>query len=81
MKSKVIYSRALLYSDASGIETGVAFDPTLRLGDDDHSYVEVQGVGEPIKVRIDHIPHLVEWLEEAASLDSGIREDAGAAGK
>src|SRR3546814_20452401 len=46
----VIFSRALLYDDGSGIETGVSFDPTLRLADADHQYVRINEA----YVRVDH---------------------------
>lgn len=67
-----VYSRGLLYSDGSGIETGVAFDPTYRLGKDDQSYVEIKGVGcegGEIHVRVDHLEHLIEWLKDVRSAD------------
>lgn len=60
----VVYSRAILYSDGSGIETGVAFDPTYRLNDAGDKYVHVQG--QP--VRLDHVDHLIDWLREVQSL-------------
>lgn len=60
----VIYSRALLYSDGSGIETGIAFDPTYRLDNAGHQYVHIKG--EPI--RLDHIDDLIDWLREVQSL-------------
>lgn len=65
----VVFSRALLYSDAS-TETGVEFDPLYRLGrDNDDSYVRIEGVGEPTHVRVDHIPQLIEWLQQVSTLD------------
>ena len=69
MARNIIYSRAILYSDASGTETGVTFDPTYRIEHEDQSYVEVQGVGGAISVRVDHIPHLIKWLREVEALD------------
>lgn len=71
--ANVIYSRAILYNDASGIETGVSFDPTYRLGEDDKSYVAIEGVGDGVKVCVDHIEHLIEWLQSVAELDAEYR--------
>ncbi len=64
----VIYSRAHLYSDGSGIETSVSFDPTYRLCEPDQQYVEIRGVGDPVHVRVDHINDLVVWLLEIQKL-------------
>lgn len=74
MKGNVIYSRALLYEDCSGIETGVEYDPTLRLGGDDKSYVRIKGVGDDVAVRVDHIPVLIDWLSKARAIDLAYRE-------
>lgn len=74
MTRKIIFSRAILYSDCSGVETGVEFDPTYRLGrDDDASYVHVKGVGDAIPVRVAHIPQIIEWLQGVAELDEEFR--------
>lgn len=65
-----IYSRGLLYSDGIGVETGVAFDPTYRLGKDDQRYVSITGVGsEDLHVRVDHLGHLIEWLRDVQAAD------------
>lgn len=72
----IIYSRAILYKDDSGIETGVSFDPTYRLCSENQSYVNIHGVGDDgygSSVRVDHIPHLIEWLHEVAALDREFR--------
>ncbi len=73
MRHNVTFSRAILYDDGSGIETGVEFAPTLRLGRDDLSYVEIKGVGEGTHVRVDHIPALIEMLQGAAAADEEYR--------
>ena len=76
MTRKIIFSRAILYSDCSGVETGVEFDPTYRLGrDNDVSYVHLKGVGEHIPVRVDHIPQLIEWLQGVQELDEDFRDN------
>jgi hypothetical protein len=74
MARNTIYSRAVLYSDGGSIETGVAFDPTYRLGDDDQAYFHIKGVGsEELSVRVDHIPYLIEWLQDVAAADEAYR--------
>lgn len=76
----VIYSRGLLYSDGSGIEAGVEFDPTRRLGNDDLSYFEIEGVGsEKLSVRVDYIPYLIEWMQDVAAADEAYRAALAAA--
>lgn len=69
----VTYSRAVLYADGSAIETSVEFDPTYRLCDDDLSYVHIKGVGEDATVRVDHIPYLIEWLQDVMAADEAHR--------
>jgi hypothetical protein len=76
----VTYSRAILYDDASGIETGVSFDPAYRLGKDDKSYVRIKGVGEDVAVRVDHIDALIEWLRDVQAADRMHRHERAKGG-
>lgn len=62
-KDTTIFAKARLYSDGSGIETGVAYDPTFIIEGD--RYVTIKGVGDPISVRLDHVDQLISWLREA----------------
>lgn len=73
MSAPVTFSRAILYGDASGIETGVSYAPTYRLGDDDQSYVKIEGPGGDVHIRVDHIPYLIAWLGEAQAADDEAR--------
>lgn len=73
-KTKIIFGREIMYSDGCAAETAVRFDSSYRLGNDDQSYVKIEGVGEPAVVRVDHIPQLIEWLQEVARLDNEARK-------
>ena len=78
MRDKNIFQRAVLYDDGSGIEAGVAFDPTFTI--EGYQYVEIKGVGDPISVRLDLVEKLANWLLQARvvadeyNLDRAIRE-------
>lgn len=63
MRDKSIFQRAVLYADNSGVEMGVAFDPTFVIEGD--QYVEIRGVGDPISVRLDLVEKLANWLLQA----------------
>jgi hypothetical protein len=67
----IVYSRGIMYSDQSGIETGVSYDPTYNLLD--QSYVNITGVGEDLSVRIDHIPLLIEWLQDIYNIHNDMK--------
>ena len=62
-------SREILYEDGSGPRCKVSFDSTYRLGDEDHSYVCIQGVGGDIHVCISDLDMIRSALEEAETLD------------
>lgn len=72
MPLKATMSREVLYEDGSGPRCKVSFDSSYRLGDD-LSYVQIEGVGGDIHVRISDIEMVREALAEAATLDRQVR--------
>jgi hypothetical protein len=75
MPTTTTMSRELSYDDGSGPRVKVSFDSALRLGNDDISYVRIQGVGEDTLVGVNDIPFVIDALQEAARLDAIARAE------
>jgi hypothetical protein len=68
MKDTVIYKAAILYDDCSGIEVGVEFDP-CRLPSLLGNFVTIKTGSTYIDIRTNHIPRLIEWLQDAQNAE------------
>lgn len=76
--ARSVFQREIMYDDGSGPELSVRLDSEYKLcGDrvtDEErakapAYVQIEGVGsDPVAVRADYIPQLVEMLQDAAAM-------------
>lgn len=70
--SRVVYGRAIMYSDGYGERTAVSYDSAYRLGSPHERFVKVEGVGGHIQVYMEDVPFLIEHLQAIRELDEEV---------